>query len=62
MELIEDGRSTKYSYNAINQLVFKKDILKGENGLINEEEQSYFYDRRGNLTEVYKNNQFDSLF
>ncbi len=45
-ELSEGGRRTEYAYNALNQLVARRDGL---------EETLYRYDRRGNLTELTEN-------
>ena len=45
-ELAEGGRRTEYAYNALNQLVAKRD---------SQGETLYEYDRRGNLTELMEN-------
>jgi len=44
----EGGRHTRYTYNALNQL-----ILSTERDV----NTSYSYDKRGNLTEIYKNEE-----
>ena len=46
--MIEKGNNTSYSYNSLNQLISKHDDL-GNNF-------EYVYDRRGNMSEMYKNN------
>ena len=43
------SKTTHYSYNALNQLIFTEDNK--------ENRTDYSYDRRGNLSEVYNNNQ-----
>ena len=45
-ELAEGGKRTEYAYNALNQLVAKRD---------SQGETLYEYDRRGNLTELMEN-------
>ena len=40
-KLVEEGTETLYTYNAVNQLVFKRD---------NSGETKYTFDKRGNLT------------
>ena len=45
--LLEKDKSTLYTYNNLNQLI----ATHGTGG----DNQTYFYDRRGNLTETYQN-------
>ncbi len=46
INLLEGRKTTVYTYNALNQLISKKDT---------EGETAYQYDRRGNLTEAIRN-------
>lgn len=45
-KLVEEGTETLYTYNAVNQLVFKRD---------NSGETKYTFDKRGNLTQILEN-------
>ena len=45
-KLVEEGTETLYTYNAVNQLVFKRD---------NGGETKYTFDKRGNLTQILEN-------
>jgi len=54
--LEENQKSTQYVYNALNQLVSKADSrVEGYRSGTAFLEETYGYDKRGNLTEVYKN-------
>ena len=53
-KMTEGETQTTYAYNAANQLVFTSDNL----GM----EQRYTYDKRGNLTEVFKNDALANAY
>lgn len=56
--LIEDKKTTGYTYNCLNQLISKADYL----GDGNKSEETYCYDKRGNLIEVNKNGRLTNQY
>ena len=51
--LTENGNQTRYTYNALNQLLSKADV---------QGEETYSYDKRGNLTQVLREGIITNLY
>ena len=49
----EDGKITRYQYNSLNQMVSSSDGV---------DEESYVYDKRGNIKEVYANGKLKNAY
>ena len=51
--LTENGKQTRYTYNALNQLLSKADV---------QGEETYSYDKRGNLTQILREGNITNLY